>query len=150
MFLEEISDLDPISQGKLIDPTGKRLSEDSLEPKAIKSIEASYNKLLAVQDELKRFPELAKVPSLRTNEEAQPEPGRGKVRVMRAAQQWSGDNSNTQFAALGLWVASRHDVPCDMDKWEATRQKFAAPRPAAPAPMMATSIVEGREFMRGL
>jgi hypothetical protein len=29
----------------------------------------------------------------------------------RLSADWSGDNSNTQFAALGLWVAGRHGVP---------------------------------------
>jgi hypothetical protein len=104
--------------GLLIDSSGRALKEENLDPKAIKGIESGYNKLMSVQEDLKSFPELQRVPSLRPDDgNGAPEPpkpmGKIKVRVPRAGGGNSGDNSNTQFAALGLWVASRHDVPCE-------------------------------------
>jgi hypothetical protein len=107
--------------GRLIDLGGQVLDEGKLDDKTLQSIEAGYKKLLVAQQELKRFPELQMVPFLRTGEEAvppfgQPQPGvrGGRVRLPRlAVGAGQGDNSNSQFAALGLWVASRHDVPCE-------------------------------------
>lgn len=106
--------------GRLIAPSGHVLPEDKLDAKTIKGIEAGLAKLTAVQEDLKAYPELQRRPFLRVTEA--PEPGAPapplltprRVALPRHFPQLPhGDNSNTQFAALGLWVASRHDVPCE-------------------------------------
>lgn len=99
--------------GQYLDVSGRSIKEDALEVRALKDIEVGYNKLLGVQDDLKKHPELRNVPSLRINEEPTPPRPGGRPPKQRPFAAGPGDNSNTQFAALGLWVAARHGIPCE-------------------------------------
>jgi hypothetical protein len=104
--------------GMLIDVTGRSIKEDSLDAKSLKDLEATFNKLQRIQQDIKKYPELQQIPSLRSSDDNPPQaprPGpRPGVRIPRTiVHNGEGDNSNTQFAALGLWVASRYDVPCE-------------------------------------
>jgi hypothetical protein len=107
--------------GRLIHPSGILVAEDKLDAKTLKGIEAGIAKLAAAQGDLKNHPELLQIMCLRATEILPP--GGSLPQQLGVAPRVNlprqhlhlghGDNSNTQFAALGLWVASRHDVPCE-------------------------------------
>jgi len=105
------------ANGGLIDLYGRPVAEDRLTEAGIKTIDQAVTKLKEAQKELDRFPHLRGVPSLRASEQpgefVPPDVRPVRVRVPRMPAFPAGDNSNTQFAALGLWAASRHGVPCE-------------------------------------
>jgi hypothetical protein len=108
--------------GRLLDPSGPLLAEDRLDAKTIKNIDAGLERLRGVQGDLQRFQELQRMVCVRATEDPaftnMPlQPGmvpNYRVRLPRNFfRMGAGDNSNTQFAALGLWAASRNDLPVE-------------------------------------
>ncbi len=100
------------SGGGLLELGGKLVREEDLVAGSIKDMDTAYQKLQGIQDDLKRFPELGRVASLQGPQGQGGDPRRGR-RGLPWAIDHQGDNSNTQFASLGMWVASRHGIPCE-------------------------------------
>jgi hypothetical protein len=66
----------------------------------------------ALPEALKRVPALNEPGTVWSPPPPPPPPRRGRPNFNRVPPETS-DNSNTQFAILGVWVASRHQVPVD-------------------------------------
>jgi hypothetical protein len=108
-----------VDKDRLLEPSGLHVSGIELPDRSVATLQAVRGKLQDAQRDLKAFPDLARSASLCTIEDAPPSNNKQKppARTAPLPQRFSkfgdADNSNTQFAALGLWVAGRYDIPCE-------------------------------------
>ncbi len=109
---------------------GNALTAD--EEARLKKVFQNENKLVAKQKAKKDRPDLPADPKKKDTPPAEPKPNDEMPQLHAEVVKWGklinkmgggdrfgigrfgdGDNSNTQFAVLGVWTARKHGLPCD-------------------------------------
>lgn len=101
-----------IDSGQFVEPSGQVHAQLVRRDDTFARVESRQSKFQAAQRDLRGYPELLNVPSMALVKDDRPDNATLKL-PSGPSRDSDTDNSNTQFAALGLWIASRYDIPTE-------------------------------------